>query len=142
VKTRSPKKAAPRAAGKTATAAKKSLPKRSRSASIALLINRYNALTIRNNTGVNIRVTLTTPANQSYVVSSSLATGGSVTASTTTLTGWLGNVCNDIVISYQATNSTAIVDATNKFYFDRNATVGATYRFASPAPGPINFSSP
>jgi hypothetical protein len=143
VKTRSPKKAAPRAAGKTATAAKKSLPKRSRSASIALLINRYNALTIRNNTGVTIKVTLTTPANQSYSVSPSLANNGIVTVLTNTLAGWLGNVCDDIVISYQAlNNTTAIVDATNRFCFDRNALVGATYRFASPAPGSISFSSP
>ena len=143
VKTRSPKKAAPRAAGKTATAAKKSLPKRSRSASIALLINRYNTLKIINNTGQTIKVTLTTPANQSYTVSSSLTNNGSVTASTTTLAGWLGNVCDDIVISYQAlNNTTAIVDATNRFCFDRNALVGATYVFTKNPPGPINFSSP
>lgn len=143
VKTRSPKKVAPRAAGKTATAAKKSLPKRSRSASIDLLINRYNALKITNNTGVTIKVTLTTPANQSYSVSSSLANNGSVTASTNTLTTWLGDVCDDIVVSHQASNNTtAIVDAFNRFCFDRNALVGANYTFGKPTPGKINFSSP
>jgi hypothetical protein len=143
VKTRSPKKAAPRAARKTAAAAKKSLPKRSRSASIDLLINRYNALTIRNITGVAIRVTLTTPANQSYTVSSKLANDGSVTATTNTLATWLGNVCDDIVVSYQASNNTtAIVDATNRFCFNKNASPGATYTFRNPAPGTIHFSSP
>lgn len=143
VKTRSPKKAAPRAAGKTAAAAKKSLPKRSRSASIGLLFPRYKALKITNNTGATIKVTLTTPANQSYTVSQNLAHNGSVTARTDALTTWLGNVCDDIVVSYQAlNNTTAIVDATHRFRFDRNASPGATYTFRSPAPGPIHFSSP
>jgi len=145
VKTRSPKKAAPRAAGKTATAAKKSLPKRSRSASSELLVNSYNTLKIINNTGVTIKVTLTTPDNQSsYTVPSSLANNSSTTASTKTLYDWLKkDFVDDIVISYQAVNNTtAIVNATNKFYFDRNAAMGATYVFKNPAPGPINFSSP